>query len=334
MRGRLPQFLMLVMLGLLAIMLGNACHRPSPGPTPGDPTRSPRADTDPGPKTSPDPFLTATPVPPAIEGAMILSVERDVSLKRQGAESFVPIVAKVWFAVGDVLQVGQTAFANVLCADRICRLGTGNYTTCCSTECAVRVAMMRVTSGDAPPVRIAELSPADAIALKDAEKGIRALNLGELTTQFLMTNLYSGWKLKETDDELNRLNIQLAKPEAKQELRELYLPVMRKTGDLHLKVNRLEDAKKVYELNLNAVSQTNNLNEKAAAHQGLAEVYRQGGDKNQAVHNLEKAKEIYVRKGETESAVATEKQIVNVRSAPNVNKTKVFRAPAAPVKSP
>jgi hypothetical protein len=179
--------------------------------------------------------------------------------------------------------------------------------------------MMRVTTGDTLIGR-AELSPADASALNDAEKRIRELKLGGVTTQFLMTNLYSGWKLQETNQELDRLTIQLANPSAKEELKGLYLPVVRKTGDLHLKVNRVEDAKKLYSINISSASQGSGLNQKAAekemaaAYTGLAEAEMKTGEDTKAIRNLEKAKDIQLKQGEIKPAEETQKRIVNIRS--------------------
>ncbi len=266
------------------------------------------------PKALPTPLWQLAP-----EGAMILSVERDVKLKRQGSTSFVPILSKVWFAIGDTLQIGQDSLARILCQEGICVLRSGTYESCCTGECPITVRMMRTTTGDAQWIAKTDLSSAEAAAFVDAEKNIYQLQLGEVTTQFLITNLYSGWKLKETNQQLDRLTIQLDKPEAQQELQELYRPVVRRTGDLNLRLERFDDAKKLYQLNIVSSLQTTEstkktvANEKAASHVGLAEVYKHKGNDFEAIHSLESAKGIYLKQGETDAAAKTEKEIVNLR---------------------
>ena len=91
-----------------------------------------------------------------------------------------------------------------------------------------------------------------------------------------------------------------------------YLPVLRKTGDMQqLKLNRFDKAKELYQLNIS--SQANNSFEKAASHEGLAAVAKQGGDKEGAVRNFEMARDIYVKQGDTKAATRTEKEIANTR---------------------
>jgi tetratricopeptide (TPR) repeat protein len=316
MQEKLSHFLLLTALCLLAVLAASACNRtPNENPN-GNPTPSP------GPAT-PSPEVSVSPDPSApsdSEGTMILSTEGTVNLRPQGATGFAPILEKVWFMPGDELQVGQNSLAKVLCDSGICQLRMGNYNTCCTSECAVVVAMMRTKGGDKPVKRI-ELSPAEASILNESERKIRELNLGEVTTQFLITNLYSEWRLEETNQALDRLDAQLAHPAAQRELKELYKPMMRKTGDLHLKVNRVGEAEKLYLKDLNTVTPNNALNkravekEKAASHAGLAEVETKRGNKTEAIRNLEKAKEIYVNQGDTKAVADTEKRIVKVRTS-------------------
>jgi hypothetical protein len=250
---------------------------------------------------------------------MILSATGTVILKRPGSASPVPVVENVWFSMGDLLEVAEGAFAKVLCTEGICQLGKGSYTACCTPECSILITMMRVTTGGTPPVLRAELSAKDAEGLSRAESQIREMKLGNVTTQFLITNLYSGWKIQEANQELNRLSTLLEKPEAKQELKELYLPVIRTTGDLQLKSNRVEDAKKLYSLSIGTNVKTTELNEKdaanekAAAYKGLADAYKHGGDDSRAIRNLQAAKEIYTKQGEAQSAEQTEKQILEIK---------------------
>jgi tetratricopeptide (TPR) repeat protein len=303
---------------VLVLTLGSSCRRESGGNSGNGANNTPTPE---GRKdgSSPPPNITVTPPPaPASEGAMILKAVGAVSITKRGTSNPVPVLENVWFAAGDLLQVGAGAFAKIGCAEKICQLGTGQYTTCCSAECSVLVTMMRVTSANVPPVLRVQLSPQDASALNTAEMQIREMKLGEVTTQFLITNLYSGWKIQEANQELNRLSTLLAKPEAKQELKELYQPVVIKTGDLHLKQSRFQDAEKFYQIGISNLQPTD-LNqrdtaiEKAAAHQGLATAYKQGGNKEEAVRNLEKARDIYIEQGDTKAVNATEKEISNTK---------------------
>jgi tetratricopeptide (TPR) repeat protein len=262
---------------------------------------------------------------------MILSVRKDVSLKRQGASVFVPILKNIAFRIGDLLQVGNDSAAKVLCSDRgICELQTGTYPSCCTASCKVQIQMLRIGTGPTTPiVKRTDLPVAEAEQLNRAETSIRQLELSPITTQFLITKLYSGWKLEETNQELDRLTIQLGKPEAKEELQDLYLPVIRKTGDMHLKLNRIGPAKELYQININ--SQPGDSVEKAAAHAGLAQAYNQAGDKNEAVRNLEMAKQIYVKQGDKKAVAATEKEIANTKlerlANTTIPKTKIRSQP-------
>ena len=312
---RLSRRLILVGVCVLPAMLGSTCRqtppeRPIEHASPGT--------TSPG-TSSPCTSGIVSPIPAGADGTMILSTEGNVNLIPQGAGAPSPIKEGVWFVAGDTLDIGPNSFAKVLCREGICRLGPGKYDSCCRSECCVVVKMMRVTTGDALIGR-AELSPADASAFNDAEKRIRELRLGAVTTQFLMTNLYSGWKLQETNQELDRLTIQLANPSAKEELKELYLPVVRKTGDHYLKMNRVEDAKKLYSINISSASQESGLNQKvagqemAAAYTGLAEAEMKTGDNSKEIRSLEKAKDIQLKQGEIKPAEETEKRIVNIRN--------------------
>ena len=85
-------------------------------------------------------------------------------------------------------------------------------------------------------------------------------------------------------------------------------------------------------MNLSTSSQTNDPKEKAATHAGLAQAYKQSGDPNQAVHNFEIAKEIYVQQGETRAAVATEKQIVETKATKRFDRATLPKAAISPQK--
>lgn len=245
--------------------------------------------------------------------AMILSVQKDVSLKRQGAPAFVPILRNIAFRIGDTLQVGVDSVATVLCSERgICELAKGTYSSCCISECKTQVQMLRMGTGpDTPIVKRTELAPDEVLKLNAAEAGIRQLELSPLATQFLIIRLHSSWKLEETNQELDTLTIQLKQPGAKEELKDIYLPVLRKTGDMQLKLKRLDKAKELYQLNIS--SQANDSFEKAASHEGLATVSRQDGDKEGAVRNFEMARDIYIKQGDTKAVKTTEKEIANTK---------------------
>lgn len=300
-------------LALLVLMVVNGCwsnNNSSPIDKSGDLAHkaSPIA---PDKTASPEKVLPGTNATP--DEAMILSVRKDVSLKRQGAPDFVPILRNIAFRIGDTLQVGVDSTATVLCSERgICELAKGTYSSCCITECKTQIQMLRMGTGPSTPiVKRTELTPDEVLKLNTAEAGIRQLELSPLATQFVLMRLHSSWKLEETDQELNTLTNQLKQPGAKEELKDLYLPVLRKTGDMQLKLNRLDKAKELYQLNIS--SQANDSFEKAASHEGLATVSKQSGDKEDAVRNFEMAKDIYLKQGNTKAAATTEKEIANTK---------------------
>lgn len=313
---RVSPLILVLFFVLLALVAVNGCssnNNSSQNKDTGDAANnaSPRSGDKNG---SPTPEILPAGTNATADEAMILSVRKDVSLKRQGAADFVPILRNVAFRIGDVLQVGIDSVATVLCSERgICELEKGTYSSCCSAECKTRVQMMRIDAGpNTPIVKRADL-PADEVQKLDAaEAGIRQLELSPLATQFLITRLHSSWKLEETNQELNTLTIQLKQPGAKEELKDLYLPVIRKTGDMQLKLNQLDKAKELYQLNIS--SQANDSFEKAASHEGLATAYKQGGDKEGAVRNFEMARDIYIKQGDTKAATATEREIAKVKS--------------------
>ena len=188
------------------------------------------------------------------------------------------------------------------------------------------------TGPNTPVVKRTELTPDEVLKLNTAEAGIRQLELSPLATQFVLTRLHSGWKLEETNQELDTLTNQLKQPGAKEELKDLYLPVLRKTGDMQLKLNRLDKAKELYQLNIS--SQANDSFEKAASHEGLATVSKQSGDKEDAVRNFEMARNIYLKQGNTRAVTTTEKEIANTKLQRTDNttspKTKMRAQSASP----
>ncbi|MFZ0750586.1 MAG: hypothetical protein WAM70_14585 [Pyrinomonadaceae bacterium] len=331
MQTKLLHFRQMTVVCLLGIFLSAGCSLPTPEPN-GTASSSPGVGSTP---LSPDSTSSPGAPTPESEGAMILSTEGSVSLKPKGATAFAPILEKVYFMAGDQLQIGQNSFARVSCTTAICRLGMGTYDACCTSACEQVVAMMRTTGSDAP-IKRSELAPGDARDLNAAERSIRELNVGEVTTQFLITQLYSGWKLQETNQELDRLNKQLKDPDAQRELKELYQPIRRKTAEINLNANRVGDAEKLYLKNLKSDSRTSELNptaaeiEKAAAHKGLAETDVKRGKPAEAIRNLEAAKDIYQKQGDTGAVAETEKRIVNIRSHQPINNPAraIERAPA------
>ena len=329
-RLRSPLFVVSAICAL-GIMFGAGCHPNPPPPNSAGPGNSPTPRT----ANSPVPDNEITPVSSTAiaDEAMILSVTNDVSIKRQGAASFVPILRNVAFRIGDLLQIGNNSTAKVLCSARgICELAAGTYTECCTNSCAVEIQMLRAgnTGNPLPVVKRADLPPNEAAQLNQSENSIRQLRLGPVATQFLITKLYSGWKLEETNEELDHLQNQLAKPEAQEELKDLYWPVIRKTGDMQLKINNTGRAKELYELNINS-TQPDPI-EKAAAHERLGQLYTQSGDQKEAVRNLEKAHEIYVQQGDQKAATATEKQILTKRPLGTVAQPSPAGKPGVAVK--
>jgi hypothetical protein len=300
------------------IAIGAACHHPPPNSNSnsgvGENSPTPAGAATPSGAAADSEIVPVSSTAVADE-AMILSVQNDVSLKRQGSLSFVPILRNVAFRIGDLLQVGNNSTAQVLCSARgICQLPMGTYKVCCTDSCRVEIQMLRAenTANPLTVVKRADLPANETAQLNQSENGIRQLQLGPVTTQFLITKLHSAWKLEETNEDLDRLQNQLAKPESQEELKDLYLPVIRKTGDMQLKIKNTSKAKELYQLNINSAEPDSI--EKAAAQERLGQAYSQSGDQNEAVRNLEKAHEIYLKQGDQKAATATEKQIVTTRA--------------------
>jgi len=250
--------------------------------------------------------------------ALILSTEREVLLKPKGAAAFVPILKNVPFHPGDVLRVGDAAKAIVFCRD-VCELGTGEYVKCCIPVC--RTVINIHPTGSTPRTEVLmrkDLPPEQAIAFNEQESRIERLELSDTSKQFLKANLYSWWKLKEASNELQTLTEKLDKPEAKHELKQVYAPIMRKTGDLFVEVNQKERAldryQKTIELPPDTTANTDSaIKEKAAAHTRIAEIYAEKGNKNEAVANLDTAKRMYVRTGETQKAAEADRKMAKIK---------------------
>ena len=259
--------------------------------------------------------------------AWILSTHHIVNLTPKGTNTPIPVIIKTPFNLGDLLAVADASDATVFCTKKgTCLIGPGNYNSCCTAPCQGQVSMIRrENASDLPIIPRAELSPEEAANLTVAEKGLRDLNLGPVTTQFLITTLYTNWRIKEANQELDKLSIQLTNPDAKQELQQLYTPAVTRTGNMHLKYNRVDDAKKMYQLTLDRSSVNDDPRTRAAAHIGLAQTNEIKGEKNEAVNNLENAKEIYVKEGDQNAAASTEKQIEKTKTIRKIDTIKTTR---------
>ena len=244
--------------------------------------------------------------------AMIFKVQNDVKLKAKGAADFVRIVGGL-FRGGDELQVGADSKAWVSCADdRICPLGQGLYTDCCNVPCE---DVIRMKPPDGEPVRALmkkqDLPPQELQLVEASEARIRNLGANEATTQFLIANLYSSWKLVEANNELEKLNQTLKTPEAQKQLDALYAPMLRKTGDLYLEVNQKGQAEQTYRKAVE-MSQTKDPRDQADAHVKLGEFYESSGQRDKAVVNLKQGQQIYEKTGEVEKAAATRRAISTI----------------------
>lgn len=244
--------------------------------------------------------------------AMIFKVQNDVKLKAKGAAYFVRIVGGL-FRGGDELQVGAESTAWVSCADdRICPLGQGLYTDCCKGTCQNEI---RMKPPEGQPVRAMmkkqDLPPNELQLVEANEAKIRSLGANEVTTQFLIANLYSSWKLIEANNELDKLNQTLKTPAAEQQLDTLYAPMLRKTGDLYLQVNQKGQAEQSYKKAVE-MSQTKDPRDQADAHIKLGELYENSGQRDKAVVNLKQGQQIYEKTGEVEKAAATRRALSTI----------------------
>jgi hypothetical protein len=253
----------------------------------------------------------------AADTAMIIRVERDVSLKAKGATDFVRILSGL-FRGGDTLQVGDQSKAWVSCPDHsVCPLGTGLYAECCRDVCenGIRIPPPPNSESQNRVVFISksELPPADLQMFQLQETRIRNLGADEVTTQFLMADLYSSWKLVEAKDELKDLTQKLNKPGTKQELKMLYVPMLRRTGDMQLRVKQQDEAEDSYKKAVELAPESNDPREKADAHVSLGQFYEKSGQKEKAVINLKQGEQLYERGGDVKKAAATRQAIVNIQ---------------------
>ncbi|MGZ5483903.1 MAG: hypothetical protein ACXWID_18245 [Pyrinomonadaceae bacterium] len=272
--------------------------------------------------------MNPTPDPQAasstVDEALILSTKNKVNLKRKGASDFVPVLRRVGFRIGDLLQVGDASTATVLCQKWTCDLGPNTYSSCCAASCPNSIAMVRsAEQNDLPVIPKGELPASEAAALAQAESRLRGLELGPVTTQFLITTLYSNWRLVEADRELEQLSNQLDTPAAKQELQGLYNSVVTRSGNMNMRFNRIGDAKKLYLLGIKTDVPDQDPREKAAAHVGLADTYIKSGSQTDAIKSLEKARDIYVKEGDAQAVSATEKQIQTTRANRDLQRSRI-----------
>lgn len=324
------QFVLPLLFLLLLISQGSACWSSNTNVPPPPENKNSNAQTSPSPDSDQSKSTEQTNQPltesdPALvpDEAWILNTENIVNLTRKGTNNPFPIKSNVGFKLGDLLEIANASNANALCPKTgTCLLGPGNYNSCCTVPCQGQVSMIRrENASDLPIIPRAELPADETAKLSIAEQGLRNLNLGPVTTQFLITTLYTNWRIKEANQELDKLSSELADPQAKQELQQLYAPALTRTGNMHLKYNRVDDAKKMYQLSLDRSSVDNDPRSRAAAHIGLAQTAEIKGDKTEAVNNLENAKQIYVKQGDQNAATSTDKQIEKTKTLRNIDRT-------------
>lgn len=245
--------------------------------------------------------------------AMIYLVEKDVSLKARGSTAFVPILHGI-FREGDTLQVGDQSRAWVSCPDHsVCPLGKGLYAECCRDVCddAIRIPPPANTSSQTRAMFISknELPAAELQVFQTQENRIRNLGANEVTTKFLMADLYSSWKLVEAKDELKDLTQKLNEPGAKRELKMIYVPILQKVGDLQLMVEQQKEAENSYKKAVDTGARLTDPRDKADAKVSLGEFYGMTGQKQKAVLNLKQGVKLYEKGGDTKKAEATREAI-------------------------
>jgi len=236
----------------------------------------------------------------------------DVFFKPKGAADFVRIVVDVGFSSGDTLRVGEASKALVFCKD-VCELDAGEYTQCCTGSCRVVVNLGPPDSERKFFMKKADLPPEQARILEERESQIAKLSLAQVKTQFLRASLYSSWKLTEAAGEVEALEQELDKPEAKAQLGQGYATAMLRTGDLLAQIDRKDKAAARYQktiaLDPDPATRPDRVDvEKAVAHRRLADINIESGKKNEASENLNRAKQIYVRQGDTNKAREIDKK--------------------------
>lgn len=248
------------------------------------------------------------------ETAMIFKVDKEVSLRSKGAADFVRILSAL-FRSGDVLRVGQQAVAWVTCPDgHVCPLSSGEYTDCCHFTCPDPIQMQ---PPEGTEVRLMmekrNLPPGERLIFEESEKKIRQLGADQVVTQFLIANLYSSWKLKEANEEVDKLQLQLKDPEAPQKLNLLYLPMVRKTGDLYLKIDKKVEAERNYKQVVDLAPRKRDEKEEAAANVSLGQLYEKTGQKEAAAEKLNKATVLYEKQGDVQKATQTRRAMIKAQ---------------------
>jgi hypothetical protein len=233
---------------------------------------------------------------PDASDAMIIKVENDVRLKRKGQSDFVQIPGGM-FRSGDLLRVGASSAAFADCSDSVCKLDTGDFSTCCRPACATRIALGPApTAPTRPTVAINELPNNEQQELRTSETQIRALGADDITTQFLIASLYSAWKVKEAKVEVDKFSEKLNDPEASQKLRTLYWPMVKKNGDLYNRLGNKGQAEQTYK-KLTEAPDSEDRQTKAAAHVALGQIQIENGKKAEAIQNLQKGQQLYEVEG-------------------------------------
>lgn len=266
----------------------------------------------------PDPPPPEPPEPNGEDDAVIiLRVQNDVFVKQKDSDRWLRVVKDWTFHSGDVLKVGDLSKALVDCRNP-CELGTGDYTSCCIEACQV-AANIQPPDGETHKffLKKQDLPKEEARLFAEQESKIAGLGLESTATQFLRARLYTTWKLNEAASEVQTLGEQLDKPEAKEQLGPAYTGVLLKTGDLFVKVDQKDKAVERYNKTINLPPDSNapadGSADKAAAHRRLAEIYVEKGKKVEAAEQLNRAKEIYVRRGDENKAKAIDKRIMKVQ---------------------
>lgn len=248
---------------------------------------------------------------PAVDAdmVMIVHVDNDVRLRPKGAAEFGQVFHAPFF-FGDLLRVGDSSTAWVECNGSECPLGKGDYTKCCGGTCENGIPLRPPEGAQLTPMmRKTDLPPRERQAFDTSEKRIRTLGADEVTTQYLIANLYSSWKVAEASQEVDKLSQQLKDPEAAKKMNKLYLPMVNRTGDMYLKMDKKGQAEENYKKVVELAPQTKDDEQKAAAHVALGQLYKDSGRKAEAVQNLQQGQQIYEKQGNVKKADETRRAI-------------------------
>jgi tetratricopeptide (TPR) repeat protein len=158
-----------------------------------------------------------------------------------------------------------------------------------------------------------ELPHSDLQALETAESRIRALGADEVATQYLIANLYSSYKLVEANQEVDNLSQKLANPETQKQLNQLYLPMLHKTGDMYLKIDKKIQAEDNYKKVIELAPRAKDPEEEASARVSLGQFYSNNGRNQEAIENLKKSEQLYKQGGNDKKAAEVNKKIYAVQ---------------------